>query len=264
MYQSKLSNFKGLIAPVFTPFNEDCSVNYGVIEEYAKLLKSKGINAVLVNGTTGEGMSMSTDERKKSALKWSQVCSNLGMALMLQISGCSFADVVDLVTHATMLKVDGVLCLPELYFKPKTAENLVGYLKEIAVHCPEIPLYYYHIPKLTNVEIPMANFMKLAGKEIKTFKGIKFSASDLDQAVSCLEHGQVFLGSVTIFCGALALGFDSAIMTLLNIKPEACIEIQRFMDSGKVKEARKTQNELNDFVEETLKNGEDVERVCQF
>lgn len=258
MYQSKFLNFKGLIAPVFTPFLEDGSVNFGIIEDYAKLLKSKGINGVLVNGTTGEGTSMSVEERKKVALKWSQVCNSLGIALMVQVGGCPFADVVDLTRHAAMLQVDGVLCLPELYFKPKNAEKLVEYLKEISSYCPSIPFYYYHIPKLTNVDIPMANFMKIASKEIENFKGIKFSASDLDQAVQCLDFGQVFLGSVTIFCGALALGFNSAIMTLLNIKPEMCIEIQKLMECGKVREAREIQYSLNEYVEQELKNGKKV------
>ena len=264
MYQSKFWDFKGLVAPVFTPFKEDECVDYSVIEVYAKLLKSKGIHAVLVNGTTGEGVSLSVDERKKTTLKWSQVCKSLDMALMVQISGCSFADVADLAQHAQMLKVDAVLCLPELYFKPKTVEKLVDYLKDISVYCAEIPLYYYHIPKLTNVDFPMASLMRLAKTKIQTFKGIKFSASDLEQAVECLEHGQVFLGSVSIFCGALALGFDSAIMTLLNIKPEDCIEIQKLMENGKVEEARKVQKNLNKFVSESLKKGEKLGKLNNF
>lgn len=162
-----------------------------------------------------------------------------------------------------MLKVDAVLCLPELYFKPKTVEKLVEYLKDIAVHCADIPLYYYHIPKLTNVDLPMTSLMQLAKTKIHTFKGIKFSASDLEQAVECLEHGQVFLGSVTIFCGAIALGFDSAIMTLLNIKPESCIEIQQLMENGKVEEARKVQKNLNKFASESLKNGKKLRKRNQ-
>lgn len=84
MYQSKFNNFEGLVAPVFSPFKEDECVDYSIIETYAKLLKSKGIHAVLVNGTTGEGVSLSVDERKKITLKWSQVCKTLDMALMVR------------------------------------------------------------------------------------------------------------------------------------------------------------------------------------
>jgi N-acetylneuraminate lyase len=71
---------------------------------------------------------------------------------MVQISGAPFPDVIEMAKHAESGKVDAVLCLPELYFKPKTEEQLVGYLQDIAAHCPSIPLFYYHIPRFTNVD----------------------------------------------------------------------------------------------------------------
>lgn len=255
MSSSKLKKFVGLIAPTFTPFNEKSEINLDVIGPYAELLKSKGISAVLINGTTGEGTSLSVQERKKITEKWSEICQNLDMVLMVQISGCSFADVIDLAEHAASLKVDGVLCLPELYFKPRSISKLVQYLKDISVYCPTIPIYYYHMPSLTQVDLSMESFMDLARKEIPTFAGIKFSSSELDQAVGCLKHGQVYLGSVKILCGAVALGFKRAIMTLVNIKPEMCLQIVELMEIGKVQEARQLQHQLNDFVDETMKKG---------
>lgn len=255
-FSLKLPQFKGIIAPVFTPFDDKNQVNYDVIESYAKLLKSKGLSAVLVNGTTGEGMSMTVVERKMVLEKWSDACKKLDMILMVQISGCPFADVIDLTQHATSLKVDGVLCLPELYFKPKTIQKLVQYLKDIAVYCPNVPLYCYHIPVNTQVDLPMASFMELARAEIPTFCGIKFSSGDLEKAMQCLKHGQVFIGPNTIFCGALALGFTNAIMTSLNVNPEVSLKILEFMRDGNLSEAQEQQNLLNRFVESVLQKGE--------
>lgn len=128
------------------------SLNYEVIPAYAKFLKSKGISAVLVNGTSGEGTSMTTSERKKVTEVWSEICKKESILLMVQISGCGFADAIELANHAAGLNVDGVLCLPELYFKPKTSAKLVEYIKRIAKHCEKIPVYYYHIPMFTTVD----------------------------------------------------------------------------------------------------------------
>lgn len=248
------------MAPTFTPFDDNDQVRFDVIEPYAKLLKSKGISAFLVNGTSGEGMLMSVEERKKITEKWSEVCKKRDILLMVQIAGCPFVDVIELAKHAAELKVDGILCLPELYFKPKTVEKLVSYLKDISVHCPEVPLYYYHIPMFTQVDLPMANFMELARREIPSFVGIKYTSGDLEKGLPCLKHGQVFLGSDTILSGALALGFTSAIMTSLNINPEISLKIIKLMQEGKVVEAREQQNLLNDFVQKALKNGK--RRTC--
>lgn len=251
----KLPQFKGLMAPTFTPFNEKNLVNYDVIEPYAKLLKSKGIPAVLINGTSGEGMSLTVDERKKVTSEWSRVCKKFDILLMVQIAGCAFVDTVELAKHAASLNVDGVLCLPELYFKPKSIEKLVDYLSDLSLYCPDIPLYYYHIPKFTEVDLPMANFMKLARSRIPSFSGIKFSSGDLEQALPCLKHGQVFLGPNTILAGAITLGFTNAIMTSLNVKPKISFKILEFLEEGKIVEAREQQMMLNDYLEETMKKG---------
>ncbi|CAO1363353.1 unnamed protein product [Diamesa serratosioi] len=249
---SCLPEFKGLMAPVFTPFLEDMSINYGIIEEYARMLKAKGISAFLVNGTSGEGMSLSVEERKKVTEKWMEVCKKIDILVMVQISGCPFSDVVELAKHAALLNVDGILCLPELYFKPKTVPQLVGYMKDISKYCNKIPLYYYHIPQFTQVELNMALFMKEAKKEIPNFCGIKFTSGDLEKGLPCLEHGQVFLGSDTILCGAIALGFESAIMTTLNINPDISIKIVEFMKADNIEEARNHQMKLNILVNSYL------------
>ncbi|CAO1331292.1 unnamed protein product [Diamesa tonsa] len=249
---SRLPEFKGLMAPVFTPFLEDSSINYEIIEEYARMLKDKGISAFLVNGTSGEGMSLSVDERKKVTEKWMEVCKKFEILVMVQISGCPFSDVVELAKHAASLNVDGILCLPELYFKPKTVFQLVEYMKNISKYCDKIPLYYYHIPQFTRVELNMALFMEVAKKEIPNFCGIKFTSGDLEKGLPCLEHGQVFLGSDTILCGAIALGFESAIMTTLNINPDISIKIIELMKAGNNEEARKHQIKLNNLVKSYL------------
>lgn len=255
MSSIELLQFKGLMAPTFTPFDDRGEVNYSLIKPYAELLKSKGITAILVNGTSGEGMSLSLEERKNVTQKWSDVCKTLDILLMVQISGCSFSDVIQLAQQAEHLKVDGVLCLPELYFKPKTIEKLVDCLGDIASYCPSIPLYYYHIPMFTQVDLPMASFMEIAQKKISSFAGVKYTSGDLEKGIQCLKYGQVFLGSDTILAGALVLGFESAIMTSLNIKPEMSIEIIKLIKNGKINEARDQQNKLNNFVESALRNG---------
>lgn len=65
-----LKQFQGLMPPVFTPFTKQNEINYDLIEPYANLLKSKGIEAILVNGTSGEGMSLNVEERMKISAKW--------------------------------------------------------------------------------------------------------------------------------------------------------------------------------------------------
>lgn len=94
---------------------------------------------------------MNVGERKQVTEAWKKACDVNGIVLMVQIGGAPYPDVIEMAKHAEKLEVDGVLCLPELYFKPKSPEKLTEYLKNVAVHCPSIPFFYYHIPMFTDV-----------------------------------------------------------------------------------------------------------------
>lgn len=56
-----------------------------------------------VNGTSGEGMSLSVEERKQTAERWQKAAEDLKITTMIQIGGAAFADVIELVS---------VLCVP--------------------------------------------------------------------------------------------------------------------------------------------------------
>lgn len=127
-------------------------MNYDAIDEYCKFLKNKGVDGALVNGTSGEGTCLRLEERKRLAEVWSVACKKYGVTLMLQIGGCDVLSVFELAQHAELIGVDCVLCLPDLFFKPKIEEDLVSYIKSIARYCPTRPLYYYHIPRMSGVD----------------------------------------------------------------------------------------------------------------
>lgn len=96
----------------------------------------------------------------------------------------------------------------------------------------------------------------MAEKQIHNFVGLKYTSGDLEVGSACLKPGRsVFLGSDTILCGALALGFDSSIMTTLNICPELSIQIFDLMNCNQLNEAKKVQKQLTQRVTDILIKG---------
>lgn len=96
-------------------------------------------------------MLMSVAERKSVTEIWYQICSKYSITLMVQIGGATYTDVIELAKHANSLGVDAILCLPELYFRPKSEEKLVEYFVGISNYCKNTPLLYYHIPMFSGV-----------------------------------------------------------------------------------------------------------------
>nr|XP_023022964.1 N-acetylneuraminate lyase-like [Leptinotarsa decemlineata] len=241
--------YRGLCAPVFTVFRNDMTVDVGVIPKYAKFLSDCGVDGVLVHGTSGEGMSMTVSERKSIVEEWAKAVKSTKQHLMVQVGGCPLPDILDLAKHAEHIGADSILCLPELYFKPSTAKQLISYLKVVGEAAPKTPLLYYHIPAWTGVNINMAQFMNEAAKELPTFQGIKYTSNDLDGGAAALKANDgkyaVFLGADTLVAGAAVMGFDSIIATTLNFIPQLASNIMKAVNESRIDEARKLQNKLS-------------------
>jgi len=58
-----MQKFEGLIAAPFTPMNNEGVVVIDMIESYFGFLEKNKISGVFINGSTGEGVSLSQNER---------------------------------------------------------------------------------------------------------------------------------------------------------------------------------------------------------
>jgi len=234
--------FKGLMVPVFTPFHDDkkLTINYEMIDKYAHFLKAKGMHGVMVNGMTGEGMTLTLDERKKLAEKWFEVTRKYDLKMLLNIGGISITETYELAEHAERLKVDAVMLMPDLFYKPITEVDLVKYIKDIVMYMPTRPVFYYHIPFLTNVHMDFYHFLDLVEKEIKLFAGIFYADDGLSKIMSLREKKPDYLyivGLGTSMMGYMAEGFDAISMTAFNIYPEMMKELFDLMKDYKMREA---------------------------
>ncbi|XP_011634062.1 N-acetylneuraminate lyase-like isoform X1 [Pogonomyrmex barbatus] len=259
---SRLSyTYRGLIAPVLTPFNNNGSLNLDIIPQYATYLAKKEIKGILVNGTSGEGMSMSVAERKLVTEAWVKAVGfkKTKLHLMIQVGGAPLPDVIELAKHASSLCVNSILCLPELYFKPTTPEQLIEYLQIIGNAAPKTPLLYYHIPMLTNVNIHMGQFLESIGDRIPSFVGIKFTSTNLEEGAQALcadnKKYAIFLGNDQLINAASALGMDSFISTSLNMFPELILDLLSACKNGDTLRAKDMQQKLSNIVVAITKHG---------
>lgn len=252
--------FEGLMAPVFTAFSADGQrVNLAVIKHYAKFLAENGILGVLVNGTSGEGMSMTLEERKATTEAWIDASKSNGIHVQVQVGGTNMPDVLELTRHAESKGAHSILCLPELFNRPANAAELIEYLGAVAAAAPKTPLLYYHNPGYTSVNLDVPSFMTSAARAIPTFAGIKFTDTNLEMGIKCVRQDggahSVFLGCDYVLAGAFALGFSSSIATCLNLLPRLCNRILQAVQKGSVLEAREAQDTLNKAAQAITKNG---------
>ncbi|WAR13443.1 NPL-like protein [Mya arenaria] len=167
----------------------DGEVDYDKYETYCQYLVDRGITQIYVNGTTGEGFSLTLEERKKVVETWINVGKKTGKIkqIVVQVGALNLHDTIAMVQHAKKVGADAIATVPPLFYKPKTIDNLIKYCREVANAAPELPFYFYHLPSLTGVEPNVEDFLKAASAEIPSLVGVKFSSKDLVDMLGCVH-----------------------------------------------------------------------------
>ena len=128
------------------------------------------------------------------------------------------------------------------YMKPKSVAQLAEWCAKLAAAAPATPFYFYDIPSMTGVSLPMPEFIGLAEKSIPTFAGLKFTNSDLMAFQQLLNHGNgkfdVVWGFDEFLMAALVLGAKGAVGSTYNFAAPLYQRIIAAVKSGDLVKAR--------------------------
>jgi len=237
-------NLKGLIAASFTPMHKDGSINPNPIEEYAAFLKNNKINGVFITGTTGEGISMTIDERKKIVEEWVKTATD-DFKIIVHVGSPSLEACKRLAEHAKENGAYAIALMGPNFFKPATVDVLVEFISEVAGLVPDLPVYYYHMPSMSGVYLSIPELLTKVSVKIPNFVGVKFTHHDLMEFNQCLmvENGKfnILHGyDETLLCG-LSLGAEACIGSTYNYFSPVYHKLWEAFNNGDLEEARKMQ-----------------------
>lgn len=256
-----IRSFKGLISAPFTAFTPDGEVNVEIIPQYIDFLVSQGVKGAFVNGTTGEGISLSVKERKLIAEAWVKHGEKKLELIIIHIGANSLKDAQELASHAAKIGATGIAALPPLFFKPKSVDQLVYYYKELSKAAPQTPLMLYHIPSFSSVEICLSEFLPKVRKEVPNFIGAKFTSIDVRDLLKChalKENFTIISGFEEVLLPCLACGGTAAIGAVYNFMAPLSLKVLEEYNKGNIEEARKYQNRVLEAVTMITRHGPGV------
>ena len=231
----------GLIAATYTPFQEDGSVNLDLIPAMIDYMIESGVSGFYVCGSTGEGESMSVEERKQVAAAF--VSATKGrLPVVIQVGHNSVESACELARHAAEIGADAISTLPPTYFKPANVDLLIDFIARVSSSAPDLPYYYYHIPRMSGVSPDVVEFMQKACDRVPRFHGIKFSDFFLADLTTCLEFDNgrldVLFGSDEMILGGLATGAKGAVGSSFGFATPLLLKIIAAYEAGKMEEAQ--------------------------
>lgn len=248
----------GLIAATFTPFDEMGRVNLSAIEKYAEMIAKSPIKGVFVCGTTGESLSLTTQERKDVLNQW--IASAKGrFKVIAHVGSNSFMEAIDLATHAAASGADAIGAMAPCFFKPGTVADLVAFFKPIAASASEIPFYYYNMPSMTGVSLSVTEFLVEGKKCMPNLMGVKFTHNNLMEMSECmtLENGafEVLHGYDEVLIAGLSFGVVAGVGSTYNYIPQVYQGILDAMKEGDIEKARQLQQQSIEIVNIIIKYG---------
>jgi N-acetylneuraminate lyase len=210
----------GLVAAAHTPFSNDGSLSLAIVEKQAAHLLVNHVKFAFIGGTTGEGHSLTLDERRALTQRWCEVAQGSELKIIVHVGANCLADARTLAAQAQTLGAAAIAALSPSYFKPRSLDALIACCADIAAAAPGTPFYYYDIPAWTGVSFPMPEFLEHAADRIPTLAGLKFTNPDLMAYQFCLQAGDgrwdVPFGVDEHCLGALAMGAKGAVGSGFN------------------------------------------------
>ena len=241
-----MKKIKGLIDAPFTPFTPNGDVNLEPIGQYASMLQKNGLKGVFINGSSGEGYMLTTEERMQLAEKWVSVAPD-GFKVIVHVGSCCLRDSVRLARHAAEIGAWGVGSMAPPFPKVGRIEELVAYCEQIAAAAPQLPFYYYHIPAFNGAYLPMVDLLKAVDGRIPNFAGIKYTYESLYEYNQCrlykdgkydMLHGQ----DETILPSLAQGGAQGGIGGTTNYNGRCLVGILDAWAKGDIETARRLQN----------------------
>jgi N-acetylneuraminate lyase len=246
-------HLQGLIAAPFTPMYPDGSLNPDLIPAYYQMLKTNGINGAFICGSTGEGVSLTLNEKKVIAEAWGNCTRHdIDFKVMMFLGGTCLADCKELAVHARDVGLYAVSFTAPFYFKPANVEMLARVCEEVAAAVPDMPFYYYHIPVLTGVGFSMISLLEIVDGRIPNFAGVKYTDEDFMDYLSCLhfKNGKydMLWGRDENMLSALVLGAQGAVGSTYNYAAPLYHALINAYHNNDLEKARKLQQTSIDMI----------------
>lgn len=246
----------GVYVPTVTFFKE-CSedLDLDVIAKHAVRLAKAGVAGLTTQGSNGEAVHLSHEERKLVTRTTRTALDDAGYHSLPVIVGCgsqSTRETIELCREALASGGDYALVLPPSYYKPMyRSDALIEFFQDVAEASP-VPILIYNYPGAvagidmdSDVITQLAKHPNIVGCKLTCGNTGKLGriAAAVDAATPS-DNGSGFMcmgGSADFTLQTIVVGGSGVICGLGNVTPKACVQVIELYAAGKLAEAKKLQ-----------------------
>lgn len=233
-----------VITAMVTPFNSKREIDYDKTEVLAKHLVSKGSDAILVAGTTGESPTLTHEEELELLSTVKRAVANKAKVVMGAGSN-STETAVMMAKLAEKEEVDAILTVVPYYNKP-SQKGMIEHFSAVA-ESTTLPVILYNIPSRTGVNMAPETVAALAEK-YSNIVALKQSFGDMDAVTElkmiCPSDFAIYSGDDSLTLPMIAIGAHGVISVASHIFGTELKSMVRNFKTGDLTAARNMHKKL--------------------
>ncbi len=247
-----MPTLQGIIAATFTPLHDDGSLALERVPDLADHLVAQGVEGFYVCGSTGEGPSLTTEERAATAAAYVEAAAGR-VPVVVQIGHNALHDAQQLAAHAREIGADAVSAMAPNYFKPADMDTLMAFLTAAQEPAHGLPFFYYHIPAFTGVPVDVSTLLPELAKRMPNLAGAKFTSPAIHEFAGVdRDRFDVLFGVDEMLFAGLASGAHGAVGSTYNLFAPQARAISSSVAEGRLEAGRDAQRQLSRDIAELI------------
>jgi 4-hydroxy-tetrahydrodipicolinate synthase len=247
----------GIFTPHIVPLDDDGQINEAELRRYVDWLIDKGVHGLYPNGSTGEFLRFTPDERRRII----KIVCDQAAGRVPVLAGAAEANTRETIAACETYVEYGaraVAIVSPFYYR-LSPESVYAYFREIALNSP-IDVTLYNIPMFASpIDVPTIRRLS----ELERIAGIKDSSGDLAfmmRLIAAVRPGRpdfAFLGGWdTILMPSLIMGCDGGTHASSGVVPELTRKVFDLTTAGQLADAMPLQYQLLEFFDTALRSGD--------
>jgi 4-hydroxy-tetrahydrodipicolinate synthase len=214
----------GISAALTTPFTAAGTVDNDLLVRHVQHVLELGCTSVTLGGTTGEGPSLSQDE-KVSAHNAMTAAGIPAEKIVFAIIESSLTNAVAFARQAADLGSKHILLAPPYYFKGVADDGQLGWFRALltAIATSGLKVILYHIPQVTAAAVTPDMVATLKAEFPTLITGVKDSAGNWENTEELLKRFadlDILIGDERLLARGVTLGAAGAISGVANFRPD--------------------------------------------
>lgn len=240
-----LDKYKGVIPAFYACYDKEGNISPAAVQALTRYFVDKGVKGVYVNGSSGECIYQSVEDRK-IVLENVMEAAKGRLTVIAHVACNNTKDSQELAAHAEEAGADAIASIPPIYFHlPEYA--IAEYWNDISAAAPNTDFIIYNIPQLAGVALTQSLFAEMRkNPRVIGVKNSSMPVQDIQMFKQAAgEDYIIFNGPDEQFISGRVIGAEGGIGGTYGVMPELFLKMNELVNANELEKAREIQFDVD-------------------